>query len=229
MEKFTYYLSRGHMHYNFDRGRGESLTIQARNDAHLLRPEEQLLWIVLSKGPLNYEEMETGYDGLLADFEIEAEISFEGCLQHLRELELVVTASGEYEIEAKYDLMREVLILPLPESALRRAHIACYLMARKGIPFSDARSLFPKRQLSRQEKEVLALLRKTPLTTAQLVMAVECKSWSAETMRSVMDSIDHDGSKAMKVYSEMMYSAKCLESVLKAVFTLRQDRRIVFM
>ncbi len=76
---------------------------------------------------------------------------------------------------------------------------------------------------------MLALLRKTPLTTAQLVMAVECKSWSAETTRSITESIDRYGDKAMKVYAEMMYSSKYLESVLKAVFALRQDRRIVFM
>ncbi len=229
MEKFTYYLSRGHLHYNFDRGIGESLTVQARNDTHLLRPEEQVLWIALSKKPLTYDEMKTDYDALLSELDIEDDIPFEGCLQHLCELELVVMGSGEYEIEAQYDLMREILVLPFPDNALRRAHITCYLMARKGVPLSDARSLFPKRQLTRQEKEVLALLRKTPLTTAQLVMAVECKSWSAETTRSITESIDRYGDKAMKVYAEMMYSSKYLESVLKAVFALRQGRRIVFM
>ena len=76
---------------------------------------------------------------------------------------------------------------------------------------------------------MLALVQKTPLTTAQLVMAVECKSWSSETLKCVTDSIDRYRGKAMKVYAEMMYSSPRLESVLDAVFALRQEGRIICM
>ena len=76
---------------------------------------------------------------------------------------------------------------------------------------------------------MLALVRKMPLTTAQLVMAVECKSWSSETLESVTDSLDRYRDKAMKVYAEMMYSSPYLDRVLDAVFALRREGRIICM
>lgn len=76
---------------------------------------------------------------------------------------------------------------------------------------------------------MLALLREAPLSTAQLVMLVECTTWSTETMDSVIDHLDRYRDKAMKTYAEMMYSSPHLERVLDAVFSLRRDGRIIYM
>lgn len=225
MEKLTYYLSVGHLRLNHGRGTKEHVTVLARKGEYRLSPNEEVLWSVLSHKPLTCETMRSEYKNLLDERGIGEAVSLDECLRCLCERELIISGEGEYEIEAWYEMMRDVLILPSPEGVARRVQAAFLFPAHKPA----FRSLRPKRRLSPQESEVLALVRTTPLTTAQLVMAVECKSWSSETLESVTDSLDRGGSEAMKVYAEMMYSSPCLESVLNAVFVLRQENRIICM
>ncbi len=232
MKKITYYLSVGHLRYNYGReipGAEEHITVESRKNVLLPLSQEVMLWTALKHKPLTYEEMKFDYEALLDEHDVEENISFEECLRHLRGLGIVITGKGEDEIEAQYDLMRDVLILPFPETVAQRAKLACHLVTRKGVSLSETRTLFPKRRLSHQEAEVLALVREIPLTTAELVMLVECKTWSDETVTSITESIDLYGRKAMRVYADMMCGSRYLERVLNAVFALREDRRIVFM
>lgn len=225
MEKLTYYLSAGHLRSNHGRRAKVHSTVLAKKGEYRLSPCEEVLWSALSHKPLTYEKMKSEYKNLLDELGIGEDVSLDECLRHLCERELIISGEGEYEIEAWYDMMQDILILPAPGRGPWQAQ-AVFLLPLH-IPAS--RPLRPKRRLSQQESEVLALVRTTPLTTAQLVMAVECKSWSSETLESVTDSLDRYRSKAMKVYAEMMYSSPCLERVLDAVFALRQEGRIICM
>ncbi len=232
MGKNTYYLSVGYLRYNYGREiprAEEHITVETQKDVLLPLPQEVMLWTALKHKPLTYEEMRFDYEALLDEYDVEESISFEECLRHLCGLGIVITGNGEDEIEAQYDLMRDVLVLPFPETVAQRAKLAFHLATRKGVSLSETRSLFPKRRLSPQEAEVLALVRETPLTTAELVMLVECKTWSDETVNSIAESIGRYGGKAMKVYADMMYGSRYLEGVLDAVFALREDRRVAFM
>lgn len=225
MKKFICYLSVGHLRSNHGRGDKTHLTVLSRRGEYRLSPYEEVLWDVLSHKPLTYEEMRTEYKNLLDKLGMGEDVSFDECLSRLCGRELIISGEGEYEIEAWYEIMRDILILPSMGRVPLRKQAVSLLSAHK----PNFRSLRPKRRLSQQEAEVLALVRAAPLTTAQLVMAVECKSWSSETLESVTDSLDRGGSEAMKVYAEMMYSSPCLESVLDAVFVLRQEGRIICM
>lgn len=190
-----------------------------------MSPHEEVLWSILSYKPLTYEKMESEYKNLIDELGIGEDISLDECLRILCERELIISGEGEYEIEAWYDMMQDILILPSPGRVLWRTQPAHLLSLH--IPASCP--LRPKRRLSQQESEVLALVQAAPLTTAQLVMAVECKSWNSETLESVTDSLDRYRDKAMKVYTEMMYSSPCLDRVLDTVFTLRQAGRVICM
>lgn len=225
MKKLTYYLSVGYLRSNHDLGAKAHLTVLSKMGEYRLSPHERALWNVLSHKPLTDEEMRTEYKNLLDELGMSEDVSFDECLSCLCERELIISGNGEYEIEALYDMMQDILILPPPGRDTRRTQASFLLPLHKPA----LHSLRPKRRLSQQECEVLALVQKTPLTTAQLVMAVECKSWSSETLKSVTDSIDRYRGKAMKVYAEMMYSSPRLESVLDAVFALRQEGRIICM
>lgn len=225
MKKNTYYLSVGHLRSNHGRGAKDHLTVMSKKGEYRLSPYEEVLWNVLSHKPLTYEKMRTEYKNHIDKLGMNEDVPFDEYLNRLCGRELIISGEGEYEIEVWYEMMQDVLILPAPGRGPWRTQAAFLLPSH--IPAS--RLLCLRRRLSQQESEVLALVRKTPLTTAQLVMAVECKSWSSETVESVADSLDRCGSKAMKVYAEMMYSSPCLESVLDAVFALRQDRRIICM
>lgn len=222
MEKRTYYLSVGHFHFDCNLGSKTRAAVLAKKGVCLLSPHEEALWSVLSYKPLAYAEMTAVYKNLLHTSNMDEGINIEECLRHLCELELVISGEGEYEIEARYEIMRNVLILLSPK---KQAQSAPFLLAR------NPGSLLPrlKRRVFRQEVEVLALLREAPLTTAQLVMAVECKTWSAETLESVTEHLDRYGDKAMKAYAEMMYSSPHLERVLDAVFSLRRDEQIIYI
>lgn len=210
MEKLTYYLAIGLLRSSCSRGHTAHVTVLARNGEYRLSSHEEVLWKVLSCKPLTYEKMNAEYKARLDELGMGETVSFEECFRRLCELELIISGDGEYEIEAWYEIMRDILIIPYPERIPWRVRIS-------------------RKRLSEQEAEVMALVQTLPLTTAQLIMAVECKSWSAETMDSVTDSLDCYGKKAMKVYAEMMYSSPSLERVLDAVFALRKDMRIICM
>lgn len=225
MKKLTYYLSVGYLHSSHGRGAKAHLTVLARRGEYRLSPHEKVLWSILSYKPLTYEKMESEYKNLIDEPGIGEDVSLDECLRRLCERGLIISGEGEYEIEAWYEMMQDVLILPSPDRVPWRTQAVSLLPAHK----PNFRSLRPKRRLSQQESEVLALVRAAPLTTAQLVMAVECKSWSPETLESVTDSLDRYRDKAMKVYAEMMYSSPCLDRVLDAVFTLRQAGRVICM
>lgn len=222
MEKRTYYLSVGYLHVNHSRGRKTQLAVLAKKGIYFLSPHEEALWSVLSYKPLTYADMKVEYKKLLHALNMDEGTAIEECLRHLCELKLVIHGEGEYEIEAWYETMQNVLILPSPKNQAQAA--LCLSAHNPGIL-----SPHHKRRLTRQELEVLALLREAPLSTAQLVMLVESKTWSTETMDSVIDHLDRYRDKAMKTYAEMMYNSPHLERVLDAVFSLRRDGRIIYM
>lgn len=115
MEKRTYYLSVGHLHLSHSRGSKAHLAVLAKKRVYLLSPHEEALWSVLSYKPLTYEDMNAEYKNLLHTLNMDDGTGIEECLRHLCELKLVIHGEGEYEIEAWYEAMQNVLILPSPE------------------------------------------------------------------------------------------------------------------
>ena len=230
MQKFTNHLAVGHMAYNFKTKTHEDyLTVQGRKGVFRLTQQEATLWSVLSHGPLAPIQMEAEYNTMIDRSDIREDASVDHCLRHLRRLGLVVSGEGDFPLEARYNAMRNVLVIPFPKALPKRIHVAVHLLARRSASFTDVKTLFPHRHPTDLEAEILTLVSHAPLTVAQLIMLVECKTWSAETVGGVIECLKQDGRSAMNTYSEMMYASSDMERVLDAVTALRQDRKIACM
>ena len=227
MQKFINHLAIGHMAYNFKTKTHEDyLTVQGRKGVFRLTQQEEALWSVLCHGPLGPIQMEAKYNTMIDRSDIREDTSVDHCLRHLRKLGLVVSGEGDFPLEARYNAMRDVLVVPFPETLPKRVHVAAHLLARRSASFNDVKAMFPHRRPTELETEILTLVSHAPLTVAQLIMLVECKTWSAETVGSVIECLKQDGRSAMNTYAEMMYASSDMERVLDAVTALRQDRKI---
>ena len=230
MQKFTNHLAVGHMAYNFKTKTNEDyLTVQGRKGVFRLTQQEEALWSVLSHGPLDPIQMEAKYNILIDRSDIREDTSVDHCLGHLRKLGLVVSGEGDVPLEARYNAMRDVLVVPFPETLPKRVHVAAHLLACRSAAFTDVKALFPHRRPTDLDAEILTLISHTPLTVAQLIMLVECKTWSAETIEGAIECLKQDSRSAMNAYAEMMYASRDMERVLDAVTALRQDRKIACM
>lgn len=230
MQKFTNHLAVGHMSYNFKTKTHEDhLTVQGRKGVFRLTQQEAALLSILSHGPLDPIRMEAEYDARIDRSDIREGTSVDHCLRHLRKLGLVVSGEGDFPLKTRYNAMRDVLVIPFPEALSKWIHVAVHLPACGSASFTDVKTMFPHRRPTDLEAEILALVSHAPLTVAQLIMLVECKTWSAETVGGVIECLKQNSRSAMNAYAEMMYTSSDMERVLDAVTALRQDRKIACM
>ena len=114
--------------------------------------------------------------------------TFENCLHRLEVRELIASGTGDTDIDALYNFLCSLYIVPVSESLPLRI-VAFLKMLFQGVPFSKAKRLFTRVPLSAQEAQILGLSKQALLSTAELIKCVDLGVTDLSTGNKIMDAL----------------------------------------
>ncbi len=225
-KKSTYYAAVGHFRRKTDASGRTYPVILVNQEEHMVDIQEMAVWSTLSWRFLHLEQIEGRYSRMASDLP-PARRTLETCLNRLEMRGLIARGVGDTDIEALYDLLGGLYVVPISESLpLRLATFGKLLL--DGVPFSKARQLFQQDKPSQREAQVMALSRQALLSTAELIKCAEVGATDVSTDEKLMATlIDNDYTSSDSIVFEMLESKQRIP-VTMAVANLYLRKQIVF-
>lgn len=228
MKKQTYYTALGHFRLKHEHG-GETCPVVLVNRREFcMDPQEMTLWTCLNWRFLDLEQARQHYDKLAGEVPMTPLRSFEDCLDRLLVRGLVASGAGETGIDALYDLLGGLYVVPISESFPLRMAAFLKMTLLDGVPWARARTLFRKDHPNEQERQVMALSRQALLSIAELIKCAERGVADVSSDWKLMAALYGDADTTSDNIRDMMRGAKKLEPVTVAVANLYLRRQIVF-
>ena len=228
MKTQTYYTALGHFRHRHGAGGGIYPVVLVNRQEYCMDPQEMTLWTCLNWRFLDLEQTRQHYDKLAGEVPLEPLRSFENCLDRLLIRGLVASGAGENGIDALYDLLGGLYVVPISESFPLRLVTFLKMTLLDGVPRAQARTLFRKDHPNEQERQVMALSRQALLSTAELIKCAERGVADVSSDWQLMAALYGDAQTTSDNIQDMMRGAKKLEPVTVAVANLYLRCQIVF-
>ena len=223
----TFYTAVGHFRRRND-GHGNIYPVVFVNrQEHLLDPQEMAVWTILNWRLLDAGQLEEKYLPMARELQLTEYRTFENCLHRLEVRGLIASGTSDTDIDALYNLLCGLYIVPVSESLPLRI-VAFLKMLFQGVPFSKAKHLFTRVPLSAQEAQILGLSKQALLSTAELIKCVDLGVTDLSTGNKIMDALYDDDYTTSDNIVYAMQSASCSTSVTMAVANLLLSRKIIF-
>ena len=222
----TYYAAVGHFRKKTDQSGRSYPVVIVNGEEHIVDIQEMAVWSILNWRFLRMEQVEAKYGQMARDLP-PARRELETCLNRLEMRGLIARGAGETDIDALYDLLGELYVVPISESLpLKLATLVKLLL--DGVPFSKAKELFRKDKPNDREAQVMALSRQALLSTAELVKCAEAGATDVSTDEKLMNVlIDNDYTTSDSLPFEMLEAEQRIP-VTMAVANLYLRKQIVF-
>ena len=221
-----FYTAVGHFCRKTDANGRTYPVILVNQEEHMVDMQEMAVWTVLNWRFLHLEQIEMKY-GQLAGELPPARRTLETCLNRLEMRGLIARGVGDTDVEALYDLLGGLYVVPLSESLPLRLATFWKLLL-DGVPFAKARQLFQKDRPSAREVQVLALSRQALLSTAELIKCAEVGATDVSTDEKLMKAlIDNDYTTSDSIVFEML-EAEQRTPITMAVASLYLRKQIIF-
>ena len=228
MNMRTLYTAVGHLRCQHDGpGRSHPVVLVNRRE-YLLDLQEMAVWTALSWRLLDLPQLEYHYERLVREAPMGERRTLEDCLKRLEVRGLVAAGTGDTDLEAMYDLLGSLYVVPISESTPLRLAVFFKLLLVKRAPLKTAARLFRHDRPNEREAQVMALSRQALLSTAELIKCVETGAVDLSTDEKVMDALYSDPDTTSDNIAYQMLGAESRASVTVAVANLFLRKQIIF-
>lgn len=225
--KKTLYTAVGHFRRKIDKsGNAYPIVLAARRE-YLLDPQEMTIWTALNWRLLDAGQAEEKYNLMARQLKLMEYRTFENCLRRLEVRGLVASGTGDTDVDALYDLLSSLYVVPVSESLHLRA-VAFLKMLFQGVPLAAAKQLFCRVSVSKQESQILELSKQALLSTAELIKCVELGVSDISSDNKAMDLLYSDDYTTSDNMIYDMRGAKCSTPVIMAISNLFLKKKIIF-
>ena len=177
---------------------------------------------------MNKESLESEFNRRLRTSRINDDISFEQTLNRLEMRGLVTSGEDYIAAGALYNLLKEVYILPFGKvDFLKRYAAFLYFLLVKRVPFDRCRRYLKNQNYTSLDNKIVALARKTDVTTAELIKICDNDMWDVKGENDIMDKLYADGLDSSQIENYSTFS-KSQNKVLTAVVNLYLNGQLIF-
>lgn len=195
---------------------------------YMLDQQELILWSAMSWRFLKKKDIPRYYLRSLQNCDYKPQRSWEACLSRLITRGLVVSASGETDYDALYELISSLQIIPARGQFLVQLIAYCKLIKRYGFSFRMLKFIFRKDKRTEKEKQVMALIQQTQLSTAEVIKCIDRNIRSIPNEEAVMDILYHDDDTTSDNIACLVKGNESSKDVILAVSNLYLRQQIIF-
>lgn len=228
MTQHSYYTAIGHYRLKQTTGGERYPVVVCCQREYEMDPQEMILWTCLTWRLLDLRQAERQYEKLAADLLPAPHRTFENCLDRLVLRGLVASGTGETGMDALYNLLSELYVVPVTKSFPLRVSAFLKMVLAERVPVSKAARVFRIDRHSRQEREVMALSRQALLSTAELIKCVENHIADVSSDTKLLSALYGDQETTSDNIGYAMRCAGCMQQVIAAISNLYLRQQILF-
>lgn len=195
---------------------------------YMLDQQELILWNAMSWRLLKKKDIPRYYLRSLQNCDYKPQRSWEACLSRLITRGLVVSASGETDYDALYELISSLQIIPARGQFLVQLIAYCKLVKRYSFSFRMLKLIFQQDKRTEKERQVMALIQQTHLSTAEVIKCIDRNIRSIPSEEAVMDILYHDDDTTSDNIACLVKGNESSKDVILAVSNLYLRQQIIF-
>ena len=228
MSKRTYYTALGHFRRKSDESGNTYPVILVNRQEYPVDIQEMTVWTVLNWRLLSFPDLMRRYDHMAQDLRVPERQTLENCISRLQTRGLVASGSGETDIDALYDLLGSLYVVPISESLPLRLATFFKLTLLNGVSVSKAKQLFRRDRPSAGEAQIMALSKQALLSTAELIKCVELGVNDLSSEQKIMDALYNNKETTSDNIRYLMQSSVSKAQVTTDIINLYLRKQIIF-
>lgn len=188
---------------------------------------EFILWTSLHWNILNKESLEKEFDRRMKKYGIDSDTSFEQTLNRLKTRELVAGKSDYLAVDALYNLVKDLYVVPLGTvNAFKRA-MMFGIMLIEGVPFNKCREAMEDFNLNCLEKQIVSFSKRLKVSSAELIRISDKDLWDIKSEDDIVP-LAYDENEDMDSIGNFTRFSKDKTKVLEAIVNLYLKKQIIF-
>lgn len=194
---------------------------------NILDVQEMIIWSCLLWKVSTYDELKNEYCTQSRNAHICGEYSLDHYLNRLQQRGLVVSGKDYVGIDAIYDLLSRLYVIPITDSLL--AKIGAFIsLTIRGVPLRITSNIFRSTQLSENESQVLSIARQQMMSTSELIQCVQLGVTDVSTDDKLLEALYSDETTTSDNIHIPSRFAQKQQPVLQAVANLYLKKQIMF-
>lgn len=218
-----YYVTKGKLKMK----NGEA-TIFVGGKSKALTQSEFVLWTCLHWSIMNKESLNAEFDRKLKKYHIYNDISFEQTLNRLKTRELIACGSDYLAVDALYNLVKALNIVPLGTvNGFKRIFTFFYMHFVKGVPFGKCHKTAQNLKSDEFERKIIRFTKRVNVSTAELIRIYERNLWNVKYDEEIVPIVYGEDEDLNALGDDARFSDSKTK-VLEAVVNLYLRKQIIF-
>ena len=189
---------------------------------------EFILWTSLHWNVLNKESLKTEFDRRMKKYGMYGDVSFEQTLNRLKTRELIVGKSDYLAVDALYNLVKDLYVVPLGTvNKFKRTMMFLYMFFIQGVPLYKCKEAMCDFELKDIEKQIVSFSKRLKVSGAELIRINDKDLWNIKSEDDIVP-LAYDEHEDMNSLGNSTRFSKDKNKVLEAIVNLYLKKQIVF-
>jgi len=201
--------------------------VEAEGETKALTKAEFILWTSLHWNVMNKESLKAEFDRRMKKYGLYGDVSFEQTLKRLKTRGLVASKSDYLAVDALYNLVKELYVVPLGTvNAIQRALMFGFMLI-KGVPYKKCRETIDDFNLKGLEKQIVGFSKRIKVSGAELIRISDKDLWDIKSEEDIVP-LGYEEHEVMDSLGNYTRFSKDKNKVLEAIVNLYLKKQIVF-
>ena len=189
---------------------------------------EFILWTSLHWNVLNKETLKAEFDRKMRKYKLSLDVSFEQTLNRLKTRELIVGKSDYLAVDALYNLVKDLYVVPLGTvNKFKRAIMIFGFMLIDGMPIDKCREAMADFDLKGLEKQIVGFSKRLKVSGAELIRISDKGLWDIKSEDDIVP-LAYEEHEDLDSIGNFTRFSKDKNKVLEAIVNLYLKKQIVF-
>ena len=201
--------------------------VVADGEEKALSQIEFIFWTSLHWNVMNKESLNAEFGRRMKKYGLYGDVSFEKTLARLKTRGLVASKSDYLAVDALYNLIKDLYVVPLGTvNAIKRAFMFS-LMLINGVPFDECREAMDGFNLNCLEKKIVIFSKRLKVSGAELIRISDKNLWDIKSEEDIVP-LAYEEHEDMGTLGNYTRFSKDKNKVLEAIGNLYLKKQIVF-
>lgn len=206
---------------------GEPIVV-VEDDAKALSQVEFILWTSLYWNVMNKESLKAEFNRRMRKYNLNEDVSFEQTLNRLKTRGLVASKSDYLAIDALYNLVKDLYVVPLGTvNSFKKAMIFSYMLFIQGVPLYKCREAMCDFDLKELEKQIVSFSKRLKVSVAELIRISDKDLWDIKSEDDIV-SLAYEEHEDIDTLGNCTRFSKDKNKVIEAIVNLYLKKQIVF-
>ena len=189
---------------------------------------EFILWTSLHWNVLNKESLKAEFDRRMRKYNLGLDVSFEQTFNRLKTRELIVGKSDYLAVDALYNLVKDLYVVPLGTvNKFKGTMMFLYMFFVQGVPLYKCKEAMCDFKLKDIEKQIVSFSKRIKVSGAELIRINDKDLWNIKSEDDIVP-LAYDENEDMNSLGNNTRFSKDKNKVLEAIVNLYLKKQIVF-